>query len=53
VCYAANDVLLRFLFCALSHELIGLYAYFIPLTDFLPATVFFGPLRVRAFVFVF
>ena len=40
-------------FWALSHELFGLYAYFIPLTDFLPATVFFGPLRVRAFVFVF
>ena len=26
--------------------------YFMPLTDFLPATVFLRPLRVRAFVWV-
>ena len=31
---------------------IGLVAYFIPLTDFFPATVFLGPFRERAFVFV-
>jgi hypothetical protein len=28
----------------------GPQPYFIPFTDFFPATVFFGPLRVRAFV---
>ena len=48
---AANISRLRDIGCYRGLRLVCLaMAYFIPFTDFLPATVFLGPLRPRAFV---